>query len=103
MNIYELSLEVEAEPEAKMYNEAKGGFVYLYVRAKDLESSIARMKEIIEGDNYNLIEIEYVTKKELEDYEQKEDNFPTVEALKKLKDDDYIYSPFYTFLTEYEH
>lgn len=105
MNIYELFIEVEPRPGHSMHPDAVGAFVYIYVPALDLEKSIEKMKYLVDKDNFNIKEIDYVRTVDLDEWEEEgnEESPSLAELEEALSNDFHLYSVFHSFKSEYEH
>ncbi len=105
MNIFELFIEVEPRLSHPMYPDSEGAFVYFYVPATDLERSIEKMRSFLNKDNFNLKDIEYVRRVDLDDWEDERNNeSPSLADLKEaLMKDIHLYSTFHSYESEYEH
>ena len=105
MNVYELFIEVEPKPNHPMNSDIEGAFVYFYVSAIDLETSIEKMKTALEEDDFNLKNIDYVRTVDLEAWEDEEnEESPSLAELEEaLKKDFHLYSVFHSYESGYEH
>ena len=102
-HIYEISVEIKPMPGCNMPNELLGAFVYCYVPAESLEDSLSIMKEALFEDRYELLEIEYCTKLNLDQWNPNDMHFPSAQQLRELDSGEIYYSPFYGYQSQYEH
>ena len=102
-SIYEISVEIKPLPGSNMPNELLGAFVYCYVPADSLEESLNVMKGALNEDRYQLVDIEYCTRVDLENWQPNDLSFPTTQQLLELDHGEIYYSPFYGYQSQYEH
>lgn len=102
-NIYEISVEVKPKLGSGFPVNLLGAFVYCYVPADSLEQSIIIMKETLANDHYELVDIEYCAKLDMDEWQPNEQNFPSAQDLDSLDIGEIYYSPFYGYQSHYEH
>jgi len=102
-HVYEISVEIKPMPGSGMPDELAGAFVYCYVPADNLEDSIVILKEILNEDRYQLIDIEYATRLDLQVWQPVDTQFPSSTQLQDLEQGEIYYSPFYGYPSHYQH
>ena len=105
MDIYEIYLEVGLSNSSEFDEKIIGGFVCIYIPAQNLEISIIEMKKRLFIDKYDLIDIEYVQRIDLSEWDQhRKDDYPSITDLTNaLASSNHLYSSFHTYENKYEH
>lgn len=82
MNIYDINVELLGGKNQEFPSEFSGAFVHVFVPSNDLEISIVKMKEVLQLDGYELIEICSVHKIEVLNLDSDHVYFDKIEKFK---------------------
>lgn len=95
MSVFELSIEVRPQPGN---SERSNAWVYVYLHETDIEATLASMKKVLARDLYEVVDIEHIARLDLDEYRQRDENFPDRATLQALKPGESAYGPFFTLL-----
>ncbi len=83
-HIYEVSVEIEPLPGAEFPSDCVGAFVFCYVSAGDIRSSLDVTEKALRDESYRLLDVDHSLRIELEDYEPHSSDYPSGNDLSNL-------------------
>lgn len=83
-NIYEIQAEVDPLLASDKLSATETTFVSCYVPADDLESAIRSARAQLKKDNYQVVDLEWAVKIDVQDWASEDENAPSKTDLKGM-------------------